>query len=120
MQITTIICGVLLILIGIVGYIHGMMTEHASATALIPAAFGAVLAVLGYFAAAKEALRKHLMHVAVIVALLGFIATASRLVQKFDGFTLTAAVVSQIAMAAICLIYVLLAIRSFANARRSR
>ena len=116
---TSIACGTLLILIGILGYINGMMTGHASVTALIPAMFGIVLLLLGVFARKSEGMRKHLMHAAVIVALLGFIATAGRLVSKMGELTYSAAVVSQVSMALVCLLFVILGVKSFADARRS-
>jgi hypothetical protein len=116
---TSIICGILLILIGAAGYVSGVMNDRASLTALIPAAFGVLLAVFGFIAQAKESLRKHLMHAAIIVALLGFIAVAARLVPKLGSLDLSAAVLAQIAMGVVCLIFVVLAIRSFAAARRN-
>ena len=115
---TSIACGTLLVLIGILGYINGVMTDHASLTALIPAFFGIVLALLGVFARKNEGLRKHLMHAAVIVALLGFLASAGRLVAKLGELSYNAAVVSQVSMALVCLLFVILAVRSFIDARR--
>jgi hypothetical protein len=114
----SIICGIFLILIGLVGYAYGLSTEHASITALIPAAFGIVLAILGWIAKAKENLRKHMMHVAVVIALLGFILPVGRLASKFSELSLSAAVLSQAAMAFVCLIFVVLAVQSFVAARR--
>ena len=117
---TAIICGILLVLIGIAGYISGVVSDRASVTALIPAFFGIVLAALGFVSQqAKESLRKHLMHAAVVVALLGFIATAGRLLSRMSELTASPAVISQAAMAAICLVFVILSIRSFAAARRN-
>ena len=116
----TLWCGRLLALLGIAGYAYGMTQGNASLTALIPAAFGVVLMVLGYIASRNEGLRKHIMHVAVLVGLIGFIVPAWRLISKFDGFTLSAAHLSQLFMAIICLVYVVFCIRSFVNARRSR
>lgn len=120
MPTTSIITGVLLILIGAVGYIYGLMNDKASITALIPAFFGIVIAVLGLAANAKESLRKHLMHVAIIVALLGFLLTAGRLLMKISELSLSAAVVSQMAMSLVCSVFVILAIKSFADARINR
>lgn len=120
MPVTAIVCGILLILIGIVGYINGMMTDKASVTALIPAFIGVVLALLGVLSQMKESLRKHLMHAAVIVALLGFIATAGRLVSRLSELSASPAVLSQVSTAIICLVFVVLAIRSFAAARRQQ
>ncbi len=117
MPFTAVLFGVILIVVGVAGYVHGMMNEKASITALIPAFFGVVLAGLGAAANASEGLRKHLMHAAVTVALIGFILTAGRLASKFSELTMSAAVISQIAMASICLIYVILSVRSFIAAR---
>jgi hypothetical protein len=117
---TSIFCGILLILIGLVGYIIGSMDGTASMTALIPAVFGVLLAGLGLGASASEAMRKHLMHAAVAIALLGFVAVTAQLVRKLDAISLTPAVLSQISMAAVCLVFVILAVRSFAAARRER
>ncbi len=116
---TSLTFGLLLILIGLIGYGYGMMTGHASPTALIPAAFGIVLAILGMVSRSNEALRKHLMHAAVLIALLGFVMTAGRLLMKISDLTFGAAVVSQLSMALVCLIFVVLAVRSFIEARRS-
>ena len=115
---TSIIFGILLIIVGVAGYINGMMNEKASVTALIPAFFGIVMALLGVVASRSEGLRKHLMHAAVVIALIGFFVTAGRLVSKFSELTMSPAVISQIAMSAICLLFVILSIRTFASARR--
>jgi Kef-type K+ transport system membrane component KefB len=116
---TAIWFGRLLILLGAIGYGYGLTAGNASITALIPAAFGVVLMILGHAASARENLRKHLMHAAVIVALIGFFASASRLVMKASEFTVSAGSLSQIAMAVICLVFVVLCVRSFIAARRS-
>jgi len=120
MPTTSILCGILLVIIGAVGYVIGVMDAKASITALIPAFFGIVLAGLGFVAQAKEGLRKHLMHAALVVALLGFIATAGRLISKLSELTASPAVIAQASMAVVCLVFVLLGIRSFAAARRGR
>ncbi len=117
---TAIALGGLLILIGIVGYIYGAMNGNASITALIPAFFGIVLVGLGAAAQAKENLRKHLMHAALVVALLGFILPTGRLLSKAGEFVLSPATLSQIAMAAVCLLFLILGIKSFADARQNR
>ena len=115
---TAIACGTLLVLIGILGYINGLMTNHESVTALIPAFVGIVLLLLGIFARKSEGLRKHLMHAAVLVALLGFLASAGRLVTKLGELTYSAALVSQVSMALVCLLFVILAVKSFIDARK--
>ena len=110
----------LLSLIGIMGYVYGVMNGNASLTALIPFAFGTVLEALGFIAKSNEGLRKHLMHAAVVVALLGFFMTAGRLLMKMSELTLSPAVISQLAMSAVCLVFVVLAVRSFIVAKRNQ
>ena len=121
MPLLSIVLGVLLIEIGFFGYVVGIKTENASITALIPAIFGNVILVCGGIASYAEAGRKHLMHLAVVVALLGFILTAGRLVMKLatGGLEASPAVMSQGATAFVCLVFVLFAVRSFAAARSS-
>ena len=121
---TSIITGILLILLGIIGYVIGMNNGNASLTALIPAVFGLLLVILGFLAKSKENLRKHLMHAAVVIGLLGFLATASSILKIPDVLSGTAerpsAVVSQFAMALICLVFVIMCVNSFIAARRNR
>ena len=119
MTIVGIYCGIVLILIGVAGYAYGVNTGHASPTALIPAVFGLVIGVLSLIGRAKESLRKHVMHVAVLFGLLGFILPTGRLLVNYSTFTLGAAAISQIAMAVVCLIFVILAVNSFIAARRN-
>ena len=116
---TSIACGTLLVLIGILGYINSIMSDHESKTALIPAAVGLILLLLGILARMQDGLRKHLMHAAVLVALLGFLASAGRLLAKARELTYNAAVVSQVSMALVCLLFVILAVKSFMDARRT-
>lgn len=111
--------GIMLIGIGLLGYCYGVTTGHASPTALIPAAFGIVMAILGIISKSNEGLRKHLMHAAVLIALVGFAMTAGRLLMKINELSVGAAFISQLATAIVCLIFVILAVRSFVAARRS-
>src|SRR5688572_12318245 len=106
MPTTSIACGILLILTGIIGYGYGLTGERASFTALIPAVLGLLLLILGFLAKSKENLRKHLMHVAVIVGLLGFMMGAGRLVMNISRLALTAPTISTLAMTLICLVFV--------------
>lgn len=119
MPTTAIWFGRLLILLGIIGYGYGYTSGSASLTSLIPAGFGLILMVLGHISAAKESLRKHLMHVAVLVGLLGFLIPAGRILSKISDFSLTFASMMLISMAVICLAFVVLCVKSFIDARRS-
>lgn len=119
MPTTTIVSGVLLILIGIAGYIFSIVDGNHSFTALIPAAFGFILVALGSAAKAKESARKHLMHAAVLVGLLGFIIPTGRLVSKYNDLSVSLAVMSQFLMALVCLFFVILSVQSFIRARQN-
>jgi fucose 4-O-acetylase-like acetyltransferase len=120
----TICFGVVLIVLGVWGFVA---TGSAHPTALIPTWFGLALAVAGVLARTEDAKQRMLwMHVAVTVGLLGFLGAAARAITevvKAHGAPLTdpiaVAVKYQAAMAAICLVFVLLCVRSFIAARRS-
>src|SRR2546423_13743050 len=73
-------CGMLLTALGLVCYVFAKQlgAEQASVTALIPTFLGVPLMLLGYFSLFKPHLRMHLMHVAVLLATLGFLAAAGR------------------------------------------
>jgi uncharacterized membrane protein (UPF0136 family) len=119
----TIVFGLLLILLGLVGY-YG--TGHIHPTALIPAGFGLLLAIFGFLANTEDTRKKMLfMHIAVTLGLLGFLATAAAILQEIQllqgkVFPFPSAVESKAAMSIICLIFVLLCVRSFIAARRAR
>jgi iron(III) transport system permease protein len=74
---TTRVTGLLLIVIGVASY---TLTGRTSITALIPAFIGAVLVICALIAR-KESARKHAMHAAVAVALLGALLNARRRVR---------------------------------------
>ncbi len=114
---TTIALGVALIIVGLAGY---FLTGAVSLTALIPAAFGLVIALSGLIAR-DERRRKHAMHAAVVVALLGFLGSIRGLLQIGDVFDGTAArpaaIVAQTIMAVLTFGYIVIAVRSFVQAR---
>jgi hypothetical protein len=119
----TVFFGILLILLGGASFV---LTGHKFPTSLIPVAFGILLIVFGRLAETPETRHRMLfMHIAVTVGLLGFLATASSLfsaVQLFKGklFPYPAAIEEKAAMSLLLLIYVLLCVRSFVAARRTR
>ncbi len=116
---TAMLFGGLLIALGIAGYVG---TGMASPTALIPSVFGVLLTIAGWIAR-DESRRKHAMHGAAMAGLLGFLGSASGLVELpalLGGEAARpAAVISRSAMAVLCLIFVVLCVRSFIDARRS-
>ncbi len=117
----TIAFGVILIALGVVGYVA---TGQQSPTALIPAAFGVLLFICGVLAR-KEHLRKHVMHAAAALGVLGFLGSVPGLLKVFTllgggEVERPAAVISQSLMAVCMLIFVALCVKSFIDARRAR
>jgi len=103
---TTIGFGVVLILLGLGGYFG---TGMVSLTALIPAAFGLLLAVFGAMAR-DDKKRKMAMHIAVTVGLLGFLGTVPGLIKMVTllagGEVAPPAVIAKSIMAVLMLVYV--------------
>ncbi|MEM6810378.1 MAG: hypothetical protein AAF350_12845 [Pseudomonadota bacterium] len=116
MPIVTILVAVLLIALGIGSWIEAGQT---SVTALIPAFFGAPLLIAGLLAL-KPKLRKHAMHAAAAVALLGALGSLSRAVPGLmsDG-PLRLATTVQLIMGVVLVIFIVLCVRSFIAARKS-
>jgi len=109
--------GFLLILLGVAGYVA---TGAVSITALIPAFFGAVLLILAMVARNPNA-RKHAMHAALALALLGVLGTAPRIFSAINAGNISRpATLAQIAMAVVLLVYIALGVKSFIDARRAR
>ncbi len=112
----SMIFGLLLVALGIGGY-YG--TSQASLTALIPAAFGVGIFGLG-IAALKDSFRKHAMHAAAVLGLVGFAATVLYLVDLLRLIFDQPALLAKSAMALLCGTYVALAVKSFIDARRQQ
>ena len=117
----TVALGIVLIVLGLGAYFG---TGQQSVTALIPTFIGLPIAVLG-FMARDPGKRKAAMHVSVVLALLGFLGSARGVpgaiaLASGEEVARPAAVVVQTAMAVLCGIFLLLAVKSFLNARRNR
>jgi hypothetical protein len=121
----TIGFGILLILLGIFGYVA---TGSAHPTALIPVGIGILFAFFGVMANSSDAKKRMLwMHISVTVALLVFLGMIPAMWGVFQIFrganfspTAAAAMEDKAALGFFSLIYVLFCVRSFINARRSR
>ncbi len=119
----TVVFGIVLILLGGASFV---LTGHKFPTSLIPAAFGILFIAFGSMAETPDARRRALfMHISVTLGLLGFLSTAKSLfqaVQLVKGTLLPnhPAIEEKAAMSALMLIYVLLCVRSFIAARRTR
>jgi hypothetical protein len=119
----TIGFGILLALLGVIGFVE---TGSTHPTALIPTAIGLLFVLFGAMANTEDAKKRMLwMHVSVTVALLvflGMIPAAIDTIRLSRGvsFPHPAAVVEKGALALFSLIYILFCVRSFISARRAR
>lgn len=112
-----------LIVLGLAGF-FGTGSVHY--TALIPTWFGLGLAVFGWLAMSPdEKKRKLFMHINVTIGLLGFLGAAQRALYAYGHARAAGvdpnwiALGSQLAMAVLLLVYVLLCVKSFIDARRA-
>src|SRR4051794_13603011 len=133
----TVVSSILLIILGGWAYLTGTPKppeEHVSFTALIPAFVGLPLLLLGLLAF-KDSWRKHAMHAAAALGLLGFLGGAVNLVRLLlnleitnalnfdpasDGWPAAKKVLVSGIMALICVVFVALCVRSFVAARMAR
>ncbi|HUQ91952.1 MAG TPA: hypothetical protein VM120_09735 [Bryobacteraceae bacterium] len=120
MPATTIVFGLLLMLLGLWGY-AGRST--ASLTPLIPAAFGLLLLVCGALER-KEQYRKNAMHAAAVlgvVGLLGSLRGPLQLPRLLDGTAAHPnAILAQVVMCALMLLFTVLCVMYFLQARKRR
>ena len=119
----TIVCGTLLVLVGLVSY-GTSDVQPPPKTALIPATFGAVLIVCGLLAL-KEGFRKHAMHVAAVVGLVGALGGFAPLIRQATNpdkefNPLARSAVAGELMILICVVFVGLCVNSFIQARKAR
>lgn len=119
----TIVFGLLLIAVGVTGYV---VTGSAHPTALIPSGAGVLFVLFGVLANSEDAKKRMLwMHIAVTLALLLFLGTIPAdidVIRLSRGaqFPHPVAVVEKATMSLLCLLFVLLSVRSFIAARRNR
>jgi hypothetical protein len=119
----TLIFAFLLAVLGLLGYLG---TGSAHPTALIPTWIGLGLGVFGFLAISpNESRRKIFMHVNVTIGLLGFLGGAIESVRGYvhaksmGGQPDQIALSAKLAMSALLLVYVILCVRSFIDARRA-
>jgi hypothetical protein len=119
----TIGFGVLLILLGIAGFVY---TGSTHPTSLIPCVIGLFFAFFGIMANTENPKKRMLwMHISVTVALLVFLGTIPadiKTIQLARGNALPhpVSILEKGALSLLCLLYVLTCVRSFINARRLR
>ena len=113
--------GIIFILMGLISYL-GISSE--SITALIPAFFGVPMLILGWLGLNEKYL-KHAMHGAAVLMMLGFLGTVGGLIKFFKMLggiqpERPAAVTVQAIMALMCLVFLILAVKSFIDVRQNR
>lgn len=106
--------GIILILLGLISY---FITGMVSVTALIPAFFGIVFVLLAWIANKKPDWNRHIMHGSVLLAIIGIIGSIGGLFDLIGGST-TASAIAKSIMALLLIIYLIVAIKSFIDARR--
>ena len=118
----TICFGIVLVIVGFLGAYLASIEGAKAGTALIPAYFGAPLVILGVLGFTDK-LRMHVMHAAVLIALIGFAVPGFMVFKTFLAEGPPArplAFAMQGIMAVTCAGYVFLAIKSFLAARKAR
>ena len=124
MPITTIMFGLTLIGYGVYLF-WDTGWDPKKSTALIPAYFGAAFLLLGALALAGAAIRKHAMHVAAMVGLVGCLAGFGMGVPKLKLITgvdpvRPDAVQAQIVLGIVCGVFVAMCVKSFIDVRKAR
>lgn len=109
--------GGLLIVVGVIAYV---VTDMASVTALIPAILGLAILVCGLLAG-RDALHRHAIHAALVLALLGVLGSLPMVIDLVTGSAeRPAAAIASTITAVACLLYVVAGVRSFVAARQAR
>jgi hypothetical protein len=122
LPIISIVIGGLLTAVGIVAYTSPDMLGEGKPyqpTALSPAVIGGLLILCGLISVVKPSVRKHAMHFAAMLGVFGTIGGFVPLVlRKFD-FSQTAAIVG-LNMTLLSLVFTVLCVNSFIQARKAR
>ena len=137
----TLICGLALIVIGAFGYLNGkdgaekdfaaqVEAQKSDSTiepkmkdvktALIPAVFGGLLILCAVGVILKPDLRKHIMHLAAVIGVLGLVGGFVPLIRAGDFDVAKPAARNGLLMALICAIFVYFCVQSFIEARKAR
>ncbi len=119
MPTTTMIFGALMTALGVTLYV---VSNMVSPTALIPAAFGVPLLILGAIASkTSERGRMHVMHAAVLIGLVGTIASLVMLgLRVARGTEWNPAMTGMALLAVLNAAFVASCVQSFIAARKAR
>jgi hypothetical protein len=120
MPVVALCVGACLITLAVLGFLAGGGGEEVR-SALIPAAPGVLILLCGLIGLKGGGFRKHSMHVAALVALLGVLATVPPMLTRvIPGEASGLAIASLVGMLVLCLTFLVAAIRSFIVARKAR
>jgi len=114
---TAILFGALLITLGLVDY---YFAKEPSWTIIIPFLLGLLILGSGMAALLKRSWRPGAVHAAVIVGLVGFVATVHALYELGAVILQDPPLLAKSAMALLCGVFVVLSVKSFLTARLGR
>ena len=119
---TAILFGILLV--GVTLATIAANQGYKSPTVFIPAGFGVAIAGLGLIAM-KDSLRKHAMHAASVVGLLGIVACLIPGIKQLtklssDNPPTMSQIGSVWSTLVLCLVFLMLCVQSFIRAKRER
>ena len=105
-------------MVGILAY---MLPPIPQGEALIPAIGGVIMALGGWITMHKDSLRKHLMHINALIALLLFIWTAIRTPGDWANYwTHSVYFLADVDVMVLTAVFLYYAIKSFKEARKKR
>jgi hypothetical protein len=116
----SILFGILMVLLGVAGWVAAGATAAAKTALIIPSAFGGVLILCGLIGAKFPGANKHVMHVAALVALLGTVGGFMMAIKGLLGEPHWLKIVTQGSLGVLCLVFLVLCVRSFIQARVAR
>ena len=113
--------GVVLSILGVALYSASDLEAEKRWTALIPTGVGIILIICGLIARNEKA-RKHAMHVAALLGLIGCVAPLVMVIKKWASTSefnnLSGG--GQLAMSALCGVFLALCVKSFIDVRKAR
>lgn len=124
----SVMFGVVLTALGLVAYFHpeplgvgkdGLPATPGHPSALSPVGVGVILILAGVVSMASPGARKHAMHVAAVVALLGTVGGLVPVILRNFAFQEVAVKVG-LGMAVFSVIFLAMCVNSFIRARRAR
>ena len=110
----TIALGAVLSVLGLAAY---LLTGAESLTAALPAFLGIPILILGGIAVQKPESHRHMVHAALLLAVLGAVGSFGGL---FRGDEFGAAAAVSLATIVLCAAYIAAGVRSFIAARKSQ